>query len=64
MGHNIELPTSLPSSTLSDHLNPDKTKLREIIVDLRSQGWSFCQIAQEVSLHWTRVQQIVNGDRH
>ena len=58
--HNIEFPIPLPPSTLSDHLNPDKTKLRETIFDLRNHGWSFRQIAQEVGLHWTRIQQIVN----
>jgi hypothetical protein len=58
--HNIAFPIPLPSSTQSDIRNPDKTKLRETIFDLRSQGWSFRQIAQEVGLHWTRVQQIVN----
>jgi hypothetical protein len=61
--HNIEFPIPLPISTQSDHLNPDKAKLREIIFDLRSQGWSFRQIAQEVGLHWTRIQQLVNGEK-
>jgi hypothetical protein len=48
---------------LSDNRNPVKTKLREIIFDLRSQGWSFRQIAQDVGLHWTRVPQIINLEK-
>jgi DNA-directed RNA polymerase specialized sigma24 family protein len=33
--------------------------LKEAILALRAQGWSYRQIAAEVGLHWTRVGQIV-----
>lgn len=49
------------TSTSSDQRNPDKAKLREKIFQLRQEGKSFREIAKEVSLHWTRVQQIVKG---
>jgi transcriptional regulator len=33
--------------------------LKETILALRAQGWTYRQIAREVGLHWTRVGQIV-----
>ena len=39
--------------------NPDKELLRVTILALREQGMSYREIAQEVRLHWTRIQQIV-----
>jgi hypothetical protein len=39
--------------------NPDKELLWATILQLREQGKSYREIAQVVSLHWTRIQQIV-----
>jgi DNA-directed RNA polymerase specialized sigma24 family protein len=33
--------------------------LKETILALHAQGWSYREIAREVGLHWTRVGQIV-----
>jgi DNA-directed RNA polymerase specialized sigma24 family protein len=33
--------------------------LKEAILALRVQGWSYRQIAAEAGLHWTRVGQIL-----
>jgi hypothetical protein len=55
--HQFELPIS--PSTVADQRNPDKQKLKETILALRAQGWSYRQIGREVGLHWTRVGQIL-----
>jgi len=39
--------------------HPDEARLKEAILALRAQGWSYRQIAAEVGLHWTRVGQIL-----
>jgi hypothetical protein len=51
----------LPASTESDLRNPNKAQLRAGILALRESGISYRQIAREVGLHWTRVQQIVKS---
>jgi hypothetical protein len=33
--------------------------LKETILALRAQGWTYRQIAHEVGVHWTRVGQIL-----
>jgi DNA-directed RNA polymerase specialized sigma24 family protein len=43
--------------------NPDKAKLKEIILALRAAGWSYRQIGREVGLHWTRVGQILRDGK-
>jgi len=55
--HGFDLP--VPATTAASDRNPDKAKLKEIILALRAQGWSYRQIAAEVGLHWTRVGQIL-----
>lgn len=54
----------LPVSTESDLRNPDKEQLRADIRAMRADGMSYRQIAREVGLHWTRVQQIVRMGRN
>lgn len=41
--------------------NPDKELLSATILELREQGMSYREIAQQVGLHWTRIQQIVKS---
>jgi hypothetical protein len=57
--HAFDIPLS--SSTESDLRNPDKDHLRTKILTMRTDGISYRQIAREVGLHWTRVQQIVKS---
>lgn len=57
--HILQFDILLPASTESDLHNPDKEQLRADIFTMREQGMSYCQIAREVGLHWTRVQQII-----
>ena len=59
--HKLEFDIEIPDSTISRDRNPDKVVLRERIFQLRAEGSSFREIAREVGLHWTRIQQIVNG---
>jgi len=40
---------------------PDKSEQRRVILQLRAQGWSYREIAEEVGLHWTRVGQIIKN---
>lgn len=61
--HKLDLTISIPQSTQSDNLYSDKEQLRTHILELRWQGMSYREIAQEVGLHWTRIQQIVNSNR-
>lgn len=51
----------LPASTESDLRNPDKVHLRTDILAMRADGMSYRQIAREVGLHWTWVQQSVKS---
>jgi len=37
----------------------DKAEQRRVIMQLRTQGWSYREIAAEVGLHWTRIGQIL-----
>ena len=46
-------------STESRLRNPDKEQLRADILTMRAKGMSYRQIAREVGLHWTRIQQIL-----
>jgi hypothetical protein len=57
--HTLEFELPVSASTVADLRNPDKSKLKETILALRAQGWSYRQIGHEVELHWTRVGQIV-----
>jgi hypothetical protein len=59
--HILRFDIPLPTSTESDLRNPDKEKLRTDILAMRANGMSYRQIAREVGLHWTRVQQIVKS---
>jgi hypothetical protein len=43
--------------------NPDKELLHATILALRAQGMSYREIAEEVGLHWTRIQQIVKSGK-
>ena len=61
--HKLEFDIEIPDSTVSRDRNPDKTALREKIFQLRTEGKSFREIAREVGLHWTRIQQIVNESK-
>ena len=49
------------TSAEAEQRNPDKQKLKDTILALRSQGWSYREIAREVGLHWTRVGQILRS---
>ena len=60
--HKLDLSISVPQSTKSDQLHPDKEQLRSNILELRQQGLSYREIAQAVGLHWTRIQQIAKSD--
>lgn len=63
--HILRFDIPLPASTESDLRNPNKPQLRADILAMREQGMSYRQIAREVGLHWTRVQQIVKANyRH
>jgi DNA-directed RNA polymerase specialized sigma24 family protein len=53
----FEVPVS--PSTVANQRIPDKAKLKETILALRAMGWSYREIAREVELHWTRVEQIL-----
>jgi len=59
--HILRFDIPLPASTESDLRNPDKAQLRADILAMRANGMSYRQIAREVDLHWTRVQQIVTS---
>ncbi|MBZ0303157.1 MAG: helix-turn-helix domain-containing protein [Anaerolineae bacterium] len=59
--HILHFDIPLPASTESDLRNPDKDQLRTNILAMRADGMSYRQIAREVGLHWTRVQQIVKS---
>ena len=52
---------SKPLSTINSLRHNDKAQLRTTILALRAQGLSYRQIAGEIGLHWTRVQQIVKA---
>jgi hypothetical protein len=39
--------------------NPDKTELKETILALRAEVWSYREIGRGAGLHWTRVGQIL-----
>ena len=60
--HVFEIP--VPPSTAADLKYPDKGQLRETIVALRAEGWSYREIGREVGVHWTRVGQIVKRDEN
>lgn len=45
--------------SIATRRNPDKAQLRTTVLKLRDQGMSYREIAHEVGLHWTRIQQIV-----
>jgi hypothetical protein len=51
--HAFDLPLS--PFTAANQRYPDKAKLKETILALRAQGWSYRQIGSEVGPHWTRV---------
>ena len=53
--HEFELPV-FPSHAQKYF---DKAEQRRVIMQLRTQGWSYREIGREVGLHWTRVGQIV-----
>jgi DNA-directed RNA polymerase specialized sigma24 family protein len=55
--HEFDLPVS--ASAAANQGYPDKAKMKETILALRAEGWSYRQIAREVGLHWTRVGQIL-----
>lgn len=57
--HKLHFEIKLPQSTVTSNAHPDKTKLREKIAILRQQGLSYRQIGMELSIHWTRVGQIL-----
>ena len=59
--HSLRFDIPLPASTESDLRNPDKEQLRADILAMRESGMSYRQIAREVGLHFTRVQQIVKS---
>ncbi len=51
----------LPVATSNNQKYSDKSEQRRVILQLRSQGWSYREIADEVGLHWTRVGQILRN---
>lgn len=57
--HKLVFVIPTPASTESSLRHPDKKRLRERIFALREAGLSLRAIAHEVTLHWTRVQQVV-----
>ena len=59
--HILRFDIPLSASTESDMRNPDKEQLRADILTMRAEGMSYRQIARAVSLHWTRVGQIVKS---
>jgi hypothetical protein len=59
--HKLEFAIQIPDSTISNKHNPDKAALREKIFKLREEGRGFRDIAREVGLSWTRIQQIVKA---
>jgi hypothetical protein len=59
--HRLDFAVPLPASTVTKHAFPDKAALRECILEMRAKGMSYRQIAHEVGLHWTRVEQIVKS---
>jgi len=38
----------------------DREALKQMITDLRADGWSLRQIGEHVGLHFTRVRQMLN----
>jgi hypothetical protein len=44
--------------------NPDKDQLRADILAMRQQGMSYRQIGAVLSIHWTRVGQIIKDKQH
>jgi hypothetical protein len=57
--HILRFNIPLPTSTESDLRNSDKGQLHADILAMREQGMSYRQIAREVGVHWTRIQQII-----
>lgn len=50
---------NLPVATSKNQKCSDKAEQHRVIMQLRAQGWSYREIANEVGLHWTRVGQIL-----
>ena len=61
--HKLDLAIPVPQSTISEQAHPDKKQLRSNIRTMHEQGMSYREIAQEVGLHWTHIQQIVKDIR-
>lgn len=59
----LEFDLTQSDIAIATRRNPDKELLRATILELREQGVSYREIAQEVGLHWTRIQQIVKSHR-
>jgi len=60
--HKLRFDIPQPTSTASDHCNPDKVQLRADILIMRERGMSYREIAGETGLHHSRVWQIVNSE--
>jgi len=58
--HKLEFSIPAPPSTVTNQQLPDKAKVRETIIALRAEGYSYREIAEIVGLHFTRVWQILN----
>lgn len=61
--HILQFDIPLPASTESDLRNPDKAQLQDDILAMRADGMSYRQIAREVGIHFTRVQQIITSQK-
>ncbi len=48
----------IPEFSLNKHM--DREALKQMITDLRAEGWSLRQIGAEVGLHFTRVRQLLS----
>jgi hypothetical protein len=46
-------------STATKSLHPNKELLKQMVNHLRNQGLSYRQIGMILSIHWTRVGQII-----
>jgi len=57
--HKLRFDIPLPTSTASDHRNPDKAQLLADILIMREQGMSYREIGAALGIHWTRVGQIL-----
>jgi hypothetical protein len=59
--HTLEFDLPVSASAAANQHYSDKVQLKETILALRAEGWSYREIGRAVGLHWTRVGQILKS---